>query len=214
MRSMVIGNLPRLKLFQKVLRSRDAGGNPDAGGGAGRCGQPPFSIRLVDRQRLRFFPKSDSTGRGGTGQPIPSGFWGQKYFGVTAIHEEGTPVGPSWVAESTPGGPPHPPKGERLPSSVGVAAHSEYFPTKRSSFENLASIRESFAYPRAEGPRPQRNESEPDPNVLDQIIGTSCRCGSPEWNYKTIAASAAPGAVTALLLQTFRIWVIVRNVYL
>ena len=116
------------------------------------------ATRLVDRHRLAGFCALDSSGA------VPSGFWRQKYFGVTAIHKEGTPsVHRGWRR------PPHPPRGERLPHSVGVAAHSEYFLTKRSSFENLASNRESFAYPRAEGPRPQPNESEPDANVLDQI---------------------------------------------
>src|SRR4029077_16827119 len=98
--------------------------------------------------------------RGGS-TPGPSGFLGQKYFGVTAIHKEGTPSVHRGWRRPPPGGPPHPPRGERLPHSVGVAAHSEYSLTKRSSFENLASNRESFAYPRAEGPRPQPNESEP-----------------------------------------------------
>ena len=32
-----------------------------------------------------------STGRGGTGGQIPSGFFGKKYFGVTTIYKEGTP---------------------------------------------------------------------------------------------------------------------------
>jgi hypothetical protein len=120
------------------------------------------AIRLVDRHRLRDFVPWTAAGRS------PRDFGGKNISGSLQYIKK-APRRSIVGGGGHPGGPPHPPRGERLPHSVGVAAHSEYFLTKRSSFENLASNRESFAYPRAEGPRPQPNESEPDANMLDQI---------------------------------------------
>jgi hypothetical protein len=53
-------------------------------------------------------------------------------------------------------------------------------------------------------PGPSRTKASPTPKCSTKFIGTSWRGGFPEWNHKTIAASAAPGAVTAPPLQTFR----------
>jgi hypothetical protein len=147
----------------------------------------------------------DSIGCDGTacGQ-IPSGFLRQKYFGVTAIHEEGTPSVHRGWRSPPPGGHPIPLRERDYPTAWGLQRIPNTFPLSDRVLKTSHRIARALLTHVQKAPGPSGTKASPTPTRSTKFIGTSWRGGFPEWNHKTIAAGAAPGAATAPPLQTFR----------
>ena len=149
------------------------------------------AIRLVDRHRLRDFVPWTAAGR------PPRDFGGKNISGSLQYIKKAP-------RRSIVGGGGHPPGGHPIPlgerdspTAWGLQRIPNTFSLSDRVLKTSHRIARALLTHVQKAPGPSRTKASPTPTCSTKFIGTSWRGGFPEWNHKTIAASAAPGAVTA-----------------